>query len=217
MSLPTISSIDQSTATGAGLLPSAPVAGLDVLSHSLRDADSVAHAVVHRLHDLGALDALVATHVVATGHEPHHVLTVSATQVAMHELQDVLHEVGAGFDVASILVGSDYAGPPELRAGLEAAITSHVDQTGGRVVVFPGDHLLVGTVDTHQVTSQSDVDRVVLVTGGEVADARPLVTRNFLRPLWHDGDLVLHVQEAIGGTLVPFETPSPTPCCADHA
>jgi hypothetical protein len=217
MSLPTVSTIDQSTATGAGITPSAPVAGLDVLSHSLRDADSVAHAVVHQLHDLGALDALVATHVVATGHEPHHVLTVSATQVSTWELQEILHEVGARFDVASILVGGDYTGPPELRHGLEAAIASHVDHTSGRVVVFPGDHLLVGTVDTHQVTSQSDVDRVVLVTGGDVADARPLVTRNFLRPLWHDGDLVLHVQEAIGGTLVPFETPSPTPCCADHA
>jgi hypothetical protein len=28
---------------------------------------------------------------------------------------------------------------------------------------------------------------------------------------------VLHVQPGAGGTLVPFEVPTPTPCCAAHA
>ncbi|MFE9727753.1 hypothetical protein ACFYQ5_30350 [Streptomyces sp. NPDC005794] len=43
-----------------------------------------------------------------------------------------------------------------------------------------------------------------------------MVTREFVRPQWRDGELVLAAMPAVGGTLVPFEVPDPTPCCADH-
>lgn len=86
----------------------------------------------------------------------------------------------------------DPAGPV-LRAPLAAVVAAHARRRGGRVATFPGDAALTGTVP-----------------------ATPLRTRDFLRPRWHAGELVLDVQPAAGGTLVPFETPHPTPCCADH-
>jgi hypothetical protein len=39
--------------------------------------------------------------------------------------------------------------------------------------------------------------------------------RDHARPRSVDGESVLDAPA--GGTLVPFETPNPTPCCADHA
>lgn len=204
------------SSTGTGVLP-VPVAALDVLSGSLRDVDGVAHALVRALHDVGAVDVLVASHVVQSGHEPHQVVTVSADDVAAAELEAALRQVGSAFDVAAVLSDEGYDGPPELLDDLQSAARAHRGRTSGRVVVFPGDHVLLGTVSVADVTLWSDVDRVELVTGGQVDPALPLVTRDFLRPRWERGDLVLHVQPAAGGTVVPFETPFPTPCCADHA
>ena len=37
-----------------------------------------------------------------------------------------------------------------------------------------------------------------------------------VHPQWQDGELVLTLMPAVGGVLVPFEVPDPTPCCADH-
>ncbi|MGC0429432.1 hypothetical protein RKD32_005787 [Streptomyces sp. SAI-195] len=56
----------------------------------------------------------------------------------------------------------------------------------------------------------------VLGTPDEPAPDTRLVTRDHVRPHWQDGRLVLAAMPAVGGTLVPFEDPDPTPCCADH-
>ncbi|MFJ4620315.1 hypothetical protein [Streptomyces sp. NPDC088812] len=50
---------------------------------------------------------------------------------------------------------------------------------------------------------------------GRVPPDVRLVTRDHVRPQWHDGEPVLTAMP-VGGTLVPFEVPDPTPCCADH-
>jgi hypothetical protein len=60
------------------------------------------------------------------------------------------------------------------------------------------------------------IDRIDALGGDSPAADALLVTRDFVRPRWQGGELVLHVQPAIGGTWVPFETPNPTPCCATH-
>jgi hypothetical protein len=208
---------EQTTAstTGSGLAP-APVAALDVLARTLSDVDGVAHALVRALQSLGALDVVIASHVVQSGHAPHQVATVSALDLEPSEVEATLRQVGSDFDVSAVLGVRDFDGPSELRDGLEEAVAAHRSRTVGRVVVFPGDHVLLGTVSVADVTLWSDIDRVELVTGGPVDAGIPLVTRDFLRPRWDAGALVLHVQPAAGGTVVPFETPSPTPCCADH-
>ncbi len=207
----------QTTGSATGVRISlAPVAGLDVLSGSLRDIDGVAHAVVRALHDLGALDVVIASHVVTSGAEPHQVLTVSADDLSAQEVEAALRQVGDAFDVSAVLGADGCYGPPELAAGLCDAARTHSFRRSGRVVVFPGDHVLLGTVSVADATMWSDIDRVELVTGEPAEPGIALMTRDFLRPRWVGGDLVLHVQAAVGGAVVPFETPFPTPCCAYH-
>ncbi|GHC04661.1 hypothetical protein GCM10010348_27290 [Streptomyces anthocyanicus] len=90
------------------------------------------------------------------------------------------------------------------------------DETG-RAVLFPGAAALTGTLTLAELLARSAVDRVtVLGTPDEPSPDTRLVTRNHVRPHWQDGRLVLAAMPAVGGTLVPFEDPDPTPCCADH-
>ncbi|MEU1047384.1 hypothetical protein ABZ400_19765 [Streptomyces sp. NPDC005897] len=87
----------------------------------------------------------------------------------------------------------------------------------GRAVLFPGAAGLTGTLTVAELLARSAIDRVtVLGTPDEPAPDTWLVTRDHVRPHWQDGRLVLAAMPAVGGTLVPFEDPDPTPCCADH-
>ncbi|MFJ9584090.1 hypothetical protein [Streptomyces acidicola] len=87
----------------------------------------------------------------------------------------------------------------------------------GRAVLYPGVPSLTGTVTVGELLSRSAIDRVTVLGGaGEPAPDARIVTRDHVRPLWTGGELVLTVMPAVGGTLVPFEVPDPTPCCADH-
>ncbi|CAM5515197.1 hypothetical protein [Streptomyces aurantiogriseus] len=87
----------------------------------------------------------------------------------------------------------------------------------GRAVLYPGADALRGTVTVAEMLSVSAIDRVTVL--GAVGPPDPgarLVTRDHVRPQWQDRELVLTAMPAAGGTLVPFEVPDPTPCCADH-
>jgi hypothetical protein len=87
----------------------------------------------------------------------------------------------------------------------------------GRAVLYPGARALTGTLTLAELLARSAIDRVtVLGTPDEPAPDARLVTREHVRPQWQDGRLVLAAMPAAGGTLVPFEHPDPTPCCADH-
>jgi hypothetical protein len=88
---------------------------------------------------------------------------------------------------------------------------------GARAVVFPGAGDLVGVLTVAEVVARSAIERVIMLGGGAQATAtQELDTHGFVRPQWIDGALTLVVQPGSGGRLVPFESPSPTPCCADH-
>lgn len=99
--------------------------------------------------------------------------------------------------------------------GYEA--TAGVPDAVGRAVLYPGVAGLTGTVTVAELLSGSAIDRVAVLGGsGEPAPDQRLLTRDFVRPEWRDGELVLTAMPAAGGVLVPFEVPDPTPCCADH-
>jgi hypothetical protein len=83
-------------------------------------------------------------------------------------------------------------------------------------VHFPGVAALVGTLAVRDVLDRSAVDRVQVLTAAEAAPDAVVDTRGHVRPTWQGGQLVLLAQPAVGGTLVPYESPNPTPCCADH-
>ncbi|WP_405534825.1 hypothetical protein OG787_08875 [Streptomyces sp. NBC_00075] len=96
-------------------------------------------------------------------------------------------------------------------------VTPGVPDAVGRAVLYPGVSSLTGTLTVAQLLEHSAIDRVtVLGTRDQLAPDTLLVTRDHVRPQWLDGELVLTVMPAVGGTLVPFEVPEPTPCCADH-
>ena len=114
--------------------------------------------------------------------------------------------------VAISLTGATHETEPALRAAAEAAATGKF----GRAVIFEGSDRLTGTLTVAEVLAISAIDRVeVLGSGPAPADA-VLDTRDFVRPQFSAGELVLTTTPAAGGTLVPFESPDPTPCCANH-
>ncbi|GAA2247543.1 hypothetical protein GCM10010145_13350 [Streptomyces ruber] len=96
-------------------------------------------------------------------------------------------------------------------------VTDGVPDEAGRAVLYPGAASLTGTVTVADLLARTAIDRVTVLGAQEPPAAdTALVTREHVRPQWQDGELVLAAMPALGGTLVPFEHPDPTPCCADH-
>lgn len=112
---------------------------------------------------------------------------------------------------------------PLLRTALEGLtargheVSDGAPDAVGRAVIYPGVESLAGTLTIAELLGRSAVDRVEVLGGSAQPDlGTPVVTRNHVRPQWQDGALVLTAMPAAYGTLVPFEVPDPTPCCADH-
>lgn len=103
-----------------------------------------------------------------------------------------------------------------MQAVLTDTVAAHIARSSGRLVVFPGSADLVGTVTVGHAIAASAIDHIRILAVGDADSGAMLVTRNFVRPRWRAGHLVLELQPAAGGALVPFETANPTPCCADH-
>ena len=118
--------------------------------------------------------------------------------------------------VLALCMGEHHAGPDGVRAASAAAAQAHVARSSGRAVRFPGVSALVGTMSVRQLLTESSIDRVRVLAAGDADPDMLVVTRDHVRPLWSGGQLVLTTQPAMGETLVPFESPDPTPCCADH-
>ncbi len=201
------------------------VAGLDLLTTSERDADRIAHALCAALAGRGATEVTVATHWAQVGELRHVALTVESSAVQPAALWEVLaaasgpHPADPAPEPAreGRLLGDQYTGPPELRPSLDAAVDAHLTRGSGRVVVFTGCEGLVGTLTVGEILSTSAIDRVNVLASSAADRQTLLVTRDFVRARWTGGELVLDTQPAAGGTLVPFETPFPTPCCAYHS
>ncbi|MEV5434001.1 hypothetical protein [Streptomyces sp. NPDC052701] len=105
----------------------------------------------------------------------------------------------------------------ERLTGLGYEVTPGVPDRAGRAVIYPGVTALTGTLTVADLLARSAIDGVtVLGSPREPAPHTPLTTRDHVRPQWRDGRLLLAAVPAAGGTLVPFEVPDPTPCCADH-
>jgi hypothetical protein len=102
-------------------------------------------------------------------------------------------------------------------AGGRVAVCFADPPEGARAVVFPGSDRLTGVVTVQDVLGKTAIERVTLLGGGDPPPGQELDTRDFVRPQWTEGRLTLVVQPASEGRLVPFESPNPTPCCADHA
>ena len=195
------------------------VAGVDLLTESERDADSMLHQAVHRLVELGAADgALLATHWARADDVPHVAMSLEIPGANDAEalwglLTDALP--GQHWDQhAGRCVGRRRAGPLALQQAAASAADAHLAGASGRAVQFPGVERLTGSVTVRDILRDSAITSVRVLAQGPASPDSVVVTRDFVRPRWSAGQLVLDVQPAAGGTLVPFEVPNPTPCCA---
>ncbi|MEU3253582.1 hypothetical protein [Streptomyces sp. NPDC006997] len=169
---------------------------------------------------------------------PSHALTVDAgsrdLRAADHLIQRLAAELALPEDVfgCTHLVRGDrprVAVSFAFRSGAERdavrdrltargyGVAPGVPDDTGRAVRYPGAAALTGTLTVAELLARSAITRVtVLGAPGAPDPGTPVVTADHVRPQWQRGDLVLTAQPASGGTLVPFEVPDPTPCCADH-
>jgi len=116
-----------------------------------------------------------------------------------------------------LLVAQIYRGTTELRPVIEAMLDIHPltgQRTGRRVPRQPDDHRY------ENGGPAPDLNHDRPHPGARtppVNPSTPLLTRDFVRPRWSNGELVLHVQPAIGGQPGPLGDTESTPGCADHA
>ena len=78
------------------------------------------------------------------------------------------------------------------------------ERRGGRAFRFPGQDAVRGSLPVRDIVALSAIDRVVGV-GCTVTDNTVVDTRDYLRPVYADGLLTLHVTPAAAGTAVPLE------------
>jgi len=97
-----------------------------------------------------------------------------------------------------------------------AAVADHRAGRAGRAVLFPGIRSLTGTMTVATMLAESAIDEVVVLGGPPCSPDTVIDTRDFVRPQYRDGRLVLMATPAPGGLIAPFEVPNPTPCCANH-
>jgi hypothetical protein len=215
---------------GAAVLVSGVVVGLDVEHLDELHAD-------HDLRDLvRALPAgtvrTTATHWATAGERPHVALSLELVGLSASVVVPLLAErLGAlaprwslavddlavdDLAVDDLAVDDDALGDTALRGAAVAARGAHLQRRSGRVVHFPGVEGLVGTLTAQELLDRSAVDRVRVLASGDASPDVRVRTRDHVRPFWAEGELVLLTQPAAGGTLVPFESPSPTACCVDH-
>ncbi|WP_233512726.1 hypothetical protein [Micromonospora deserti] len=169
------------------------ILGLSLGHRTVREAE---HWLGGHVAPLGLPDLVACTHLVASPY-PHVALSV-AVPAATDRL--------AGLP----------ATPPQLRAAAERAAGEHAARSSGRAVRYPGSDRMVGTLTVAELLAGSAVERVVVLGGPPAGPETPLHTRDFVRPRWQAGELVLVVTPHRSGGVAPFEVPDPTPCCADH-
>ena len=188
------------------------VLGVDAGSRTAADAE---HLMLGVAAELGAgPGAVLCTHAVRQG-TPHYAATVTLPALPATLPATMAPIPAAGWalvDTAEVLEGD----PVLARTALGAA-TARAAGTDGRAVRFPGIELLTGTVPVADVLAGTAIDEVRVLAGGLLPPAAMLLTRDFCRPVYEAGALVLHVLPAGPGRVAPFEVPNPTPCCAAHS
>ena len=155
-------------------------------------------------------DLVLCTHMVRDS-APHYAFSLAAADGTL------LAQVQEHFaDWPSALSRRQPSASSALTEGLLVATTEALGRTGGRAVRFPGWDGIVGTPTIAQVLSTSAIDQLEVLGGQPADDADVLHSRDFVRPLWKHGRLVLPVLPSGPGAVAPFEVPNPTPCCGEH-
>jgi len=194
-----------------------------------RDTSTVEEVLDDLIAAAGAAPGVVlCTHLVRfTDLRPEEIAAGAGPQVAVSldmpgPATAAAAAAAAAFDgtVLQVLLLADDAvsvSTNDAPSAARLAVTEALTGTGGRAVLFPGSTRLTGRVTVAEVLDRTAIDTIRGVGGVTVTGADTIETRDFLRPVYAHGRLVLEVQEAAGGVLVGFEDPSPTACCAAHS
>jgi hypothetical protein len=174
------------------LLPEV-VVGIDAGHTNQDDCEQFALDVASRMQDV----AIVSIHIVR---EPttHYAAAISAGRRPSAEMLATVCGDLAVIDRDEYLVGDH----PGARA---AALASWL-RAKGRVIRFPGQQYLCGTMSLADVTTLSAISHVTCV-GGEAPTQTKLVTHDFVRPSFQAGHLTLLVAPLDDDFLVPLEQP----------
>ncbi|GAA0960515.1 hypothetical protein GCM10009554_75710 [Kribbella koreensis] len=177
------------------------------------DADSAdtveAEHVLHGLLESATGPVVACTHVVSGGHLAVSISTPSFDQTSLTQ------DVGS----AVIRAGAaepEVAGPSQLVRGAYVAAVETALGTAGRLVAFPGQENARGTLTAAELVETCGIDQVEAIGGLPVDDSTLVDTRNYIRPIRRHGQIVLLVQPAAGGVLIPFEVEHQIKCCANH-
>lgn len=202
------------------------IAVLDLGATRSPHADRVAAILATWLTAHGAADVVTATHPLALGDRRRVAVAAGwsgLTGAAVTEVLDATAGAAGEFleshpadEVRSRWWDGHFSGPTPWRAPLEMVAADQAARRGGRAVRFPGSTDLRGVVPAARIRQTSAIEEVRVLAAGVADDAALVETRDFVRPRYTDGRLVLDVQPAAGDRLVCFEVPNPTPCCADH-
>ncbi|WP_153534213.1 hypothetical protein [Actinomadura macrotermitis] len=138
---------------------------------------------------------LFCTHPVRDGHA-HHAASVELVPEAAERAAQAFLARGA-----TVALADELRGPAEHARGAALALAAH--RRTGRAVRFPGQHLLRGTLTVEQALATGAVDRIESL-GGPLPPGTLLVTHDFVRPVFREGELVLEVTPAAKG-VIPFE------------
>jgi hypothetical protein len=155
-------------------------------------------------------DAVLCTHMIRDG-EPHYAFSLTVPD------EEVVDEVRRYFpDWLSALSIDHCSASAGSTAGLQLASSEALARSGGRCVRFPGWDRVVGTPTVAEILATSAIERLEVLGGQPAGPADVVHSRDFVRPLWRGGRLVLPVLPSGPGAVAPFELPNPTPCCSDH-
>jgi hypothetical protein len=184
-----------------------PARHVVVVDTRWRHLADVEHALFGIGEEVGLGAAWVCTHML-TAPEPHYAVSVCSDgpldEPALAELADRL--------------GDRPLAPCAPDAPDALAVSHHQLTTGDgpRAVRFPGQDEIRGDVTVAELLARTAIERVNVLGGAAATPGDVVETRDFLRPLFRGGQLVLPVLPAGANRLAPFEVPDPTPCCGER-
>lgn len=178
------------------------------------DADSAdtveAEHLLHGLLESATGPVVACTHVVSGGH-----LAVSISTPGEFDQAALTHDVGSAI-IRPGAAEPEVAGPSQLVRGAYVAAVETALGTAGRLVAFPGQENARGILTAADLRARCGIDQVEALGGLSVDDTTLIDTRDYIRPIRRNGRVVLLVQPAAGGVLIPFEVEHQQKCCADH-
>jgi hypothetical protein len=193
-----------------------------------RDTGEAEHLLHELLGPAGALASfsvgpvVACTHMVSSGEHPHVAVSISTPESRPDsEFTEQLSKWASGRGAGSAISrpGSAeplLAGPSQLVRGAYVASVEAALGTAGRLVRFPGRENARGILQAIDLRKRCGIDLVEPLGGLPVSDDSLIDTLDFVRPIRRAGQVVLLVQPAAGGVLIPFEVEHQLKCCADH-